>query len=84
MESDSIDPTLFSVKAVAILDQDGKRILAKYYDKESFSTVKQQKELEAKLFSKTQRANAEIIMMEGSLDRLLYYWEPVASYHVWS
>ena len=65
MESDSIDPSLLSVKAVAILDQDGKRILAKYYDKEL--TAKQQKDLETKLFAKTQRANAEIIMMEGKL-----------------
>jgi len=65
MESDSIEPSLVSIKGIAILDQDGKRILAKYYDKDAFSTVKQQKDLEAKLFAKTQRANAEIIMMEG-------------------
>ena len=67
MESDSIDPSMLSVKGVAILDQDGKRILAKYYDKDAFPTAKQQKELETKLFAKTQRANAEIIMMEGRL-----------------
>ena len=66
MESDSVEPSLLSVKGVAILDQDGKRIVAKYYDKETFPTVKHQKELEAKLFAKTQRANAEIIMMEGA------------------
>ena len=66
MESDSIEPSLVSIKGIAILDQDGKRILAKYYDKDAFSTVKQQKDLEAKLFAKTQRANAEIIMMEGT------------------
>ena len=65
MESDSIYASLLSVKGVAILDQDGKRIVAKYYDKDSFPSVKHQKELEAKLFAKTQRANAEIIMMEG-------------------
>ena len=67
MESDSIEPSLVSIKGIAILDQDGKRILAKYYDKDALSTVKQQKDLEAKLFAKTQRANAEIIMMEGTI-----------------
>ena len=67
MDSDSIEPSMLSVKGIAILDQDGKRILAKYYDKEAFPSAKQQKELEAKLFAKTQRANAEIIMMEGQI-----------------
>ena len=75
MESDSIEPSMLSVKGIAILDQDGKRILAKYYDKDSFPSVKQQKELESKLFAKTQRANAEIIMMEGGGDEEIENYE---------
>jgi len=50
---------------MAILDNDGNRILAKYYDKNVFSTSKEQKAFEKNLFSKTHRANAEIIMLDG-------------------
>lgn len=48
-----------------ILDNDGNRILAKYYDKNVFPTVKEQKAYEKNLFNKTHRANAEIIMLDG-------------------
>lgn len=50
---------------MAILDNDGNRILAKYYDKNVFPTSKEQKTFEKNLFSKTHRANAEIIMLDG-------------------
>lgn len=47
------------------MDNDGNRILAKYYDKNVFPTVKEQKAYEKNLFNKTHRANAEIIMLDG-------------------
>lgn len=50
---------------MCILDNDGNRILAKYYDKNVFPTVKEQKTFEKNLFNKTHRANAEIIMLDG-------------------
>lgn len=50
---------------MAILDNDGNRILAKYYDKNVFATAKEQKAFEKNLFNKTHRANAEIIMLDG-------------------
>ena len=50
---------------MAILDNDGNRILAKYYDKNVFPTSKEQKTFEKNLFNKTHRANAEIIMLDG-------------------
>lgn len=59
------EPTLFTVKGMCILDNDGNRILAKYYDKSVFPTVKEQKAFEKNLFNKTQRAAAEIIMLDG-------------------
>lgn len=59
------EPTLLTVKAMCILDNDGNRILAKYYDKNVFPTVKEQKTFEKNLFNKTHRANAEIIMLDG-------------------
>jgi len=53
------------VKGMAILDNDGNRILAKYYDDNIFPTIKEQKAFEKNLFNRTHRANAEIIMLDG-------------------
>ncbi|KAK7485069.1 hypothetical protein BaRGS_00023708 [Batillaria attramentaria] len=64
MEGGILEPSLYSIKALAILDNDGNRLLAKYYD-ETFPTAKEQKTFEKNLFNKTHRANAEIIMFEG-------------------
>lgn len=59
------EPTLLNIKAMCILDVSGARILAKYYDKNVFTTVKEQKVFEKNLFNKTHRADAEIIMLDG-------------------
>lgn len=56
---------MYTVKGMVILDNDGNRILAKYYDTNVFPTSKEQKTFEKNLFSKTHRANAEIIMLDG-------------------
>uniref|UniRef100_A0A1I7ZJT4 Coatomer subunit zeta n=1 Tax=Steinernema glaseri TaxID=37863 RepID=A0A1I7ZJT4_9BILA len=58
---------LYSVKGIAVLDQDGQRILAKYYDQETFGTQKEQKEFEKNLFQKTNKANGEIILLDGHI-----------------
>lgn len=58
------EPSLYSVKAIAILDNDGNRLITKYYD-EQFPTAKEQKQFEKNLFGKTHKANSEIIMFEG-------------------
>ncbi|VDN58568.1 unnamed protein product [Dracunculus medinensis] len=61
-----LDPSsLYNIKALAILDQDGNRILAKYYDPDVLPTVKDQKAFEKNLFQKTSKANAEIILLDG-------------------
>ncbi|CAB3241885.1 unnamed protein product [Arctia plantaginis] len=65
MEGALFEPTLYIVKGMCILDNDGNRILAKYYDKNVLPTAKEQKAFEKNLFNKTHRANAEIIMLEG-------------------
>ncbi|XP_052829963.1 coatomer subunit zeta-1 [Octopus bimaculoides] len=64
VDSSILEPTLQTIKAIVILDNDGCRLVAKYYDK-TFTTVKEQKDFEKNLFNKTYRANAEIIMLEG-------------------
>ncbi|XP_029672284.1 coatomer subunit zeta-1 isoform X2 [Formica exsecta] len=56
MDGQLLEPTLYTVKGMAILDNDGNRILAKYYDKNVFPTPKEQKTFEKNLFSKTHRA----------------------------
>lgn len=69
---------MYVVKGIAILDNDGKRILAKYYDS-TLPTAKEQKVFEKNLFAKTHRANTEIIMLEnmtcvykGNVDLFFY------------
>ena len=64
MDGGILEPSLYTVKAVAILDNDGNRLVTKYYD-EQFPTSKEQKIFEKNLFSKTHKANSEIIMFEG-------------------
>ena len=56
---------MFIIKGITILDNDGKRILAKYFDSNALPTAKEQKAFEKNLFAKTHRANAEIIMLEN-------------------
>ncbi|KAK3733707.1 hypothetical protein QZH41_011238 [Actinostola sp. cb2023] len=65
MDSVVLEASLYTVKGLAILDNDGERVLAKYYDRDNYNTAKEQKEFEKNLFNKTHRANAEIIMLEG-------------------
>jgi len=65
IDSDTINASMFCIKGVAILDQNGKRIFAKYFDVDTLDTAKKQKEFEIKLHNKTHKANAEIIMMDG-------------------
>ncbi|XP_044168705.1 coatomer subunit zeta-1-like [Acropora millepora] len=64
MDAVVLEASLYTVKAIAVLDNDGERVVAKYYD-ETYPTIKEQKEFEKNLFNKTHRANAEIIMLDG-------------------
>ncbi|KAI6226219.1 Origin recognition complex subunit 2 [Aphelenchoides fujianensis] len=57
--------SLYSVKGIAVVDQDGNRILAKYYDKTTFPTEKDEVKFEKNLFQKTYKANSEIILLDG-------------------
>ncbi|CAG9533154.1 unnamed protein product [Cercopithifilaria johnstoni] len=59
--------SLYTIKGIAILDQDGNRILAKYYDDQVFPSTKEQKAFEKSLFQKTCKANAEIILLDGMI-----------------
>ncbi|KAL7989847.1 hypothetical protein Chor_012513 [Crotalus horridus] len=58
------EPSLYTVKAILILDNDGDRLFAKYYD-DTYPTVKEQKAFEKNIFSKTHRTDSEIALLEG-------------------
>ncbi|XP_071021968.1 coatomer subunit zeta-1-like isoform X2 [Oncorhynchus clarkii lewisi] len=58
------EPSLYTVKAVLILDNDGERLYAKYYD-DTYPSVKEQKAFEKNIFSKTHRTDSEIALLEG-------------------
>jgi hypothetical protein len=57
-------PSLYIIKAILLLDNNGKRIISNYYD-DQFASIKEQKEFEKLLFKSTQKANGEIIMLEN-------------------
>ncbi|KAH0501072.1 Coatomer subunit zeta-2 [Microtus ochrogaster] len=72
------EPSLYTIKAVFILDNDGRRLLAKYYD-DTFPSMKEQMVFEKNVFNKTSRAESEIaffggmtIVYKSSIDLLLY------------
>ncbi|XP_055079505.1 coatomer subunit zeta-2 isoform X1 [Periophthalmus magnuspinnatus] len=65
MDSTSPEPSLYTVKAVFILDNDGTRLLSKYYDPELYPTMKEQKNFERNVFNKTHKADNEIAFLEG-------------------
>ncbi|MEE6472037.1 hypothetical protein FKM82_009444 [Ascaphus truei] len=64
MDALLLDPSLYTVKAVLILDNDGERLFAKYYD-ETYPSVKEQKAFEKNIFNKTHRTDSEIALLEG-------------------
>ncbi|CAF0733841.1 unnamed protein product [Brachionus calyciflorus] len=59
-----MNPSLYLVKGILLLDNDGNRLLGKYYDS-TFPTIKEQRAFEKILFTKTHKANGEIIMIDG-------------------
>ncbi|CAJ0963534.1 unnamed protein product, partial [Mesorhabditis belari] len=66
MDFDSDPTSLYSVKGIVILDQDGNRVVNKYYDKQTFPTQKEQRAFETSLFKKSQRnSGCEIILLDG-------------------
>uniref|UniRef100_A0A8C2YSC9 Coatomer subunit zeta n=1 Tax=Chinchilla lanigera TaxID=34839 RepID=A0A8C2YSC9_CHILA len=72
------EPSLYTIKAVFILDNDGRRLLAKYYD-DTFSSCKEQMIFEKNVFNKTSQTDSEIAFLGGmtivyksSVDLFLY------------
>ncbi|MBN3287112.1 COPZ2 protein, partial [Polyodon spathula] len=79
MESGAPEPSLYTVKALFILDNDDNRLLAKYYDPKLYPSMKEQRNFEKHVFNKTHKTDSEIAFLEGmtivyksSIDLFLY------------
>uniref|UniRef100_A0A8D2J1W5 Coatomer subunit zeta n=1 Tax=Varanus komodoensis TaxID=61221 RepID=A0A8D2J1W5_VARKO len=59
-----LEPSLYTIKAIFILDSFGQRLLAKYYD-DMFPSMKEQKCFEKNVFKKTHKTDSEIAFLEG-------------------
>ncbi|XP_043942614.1 coatomer subunit zeta-1-like [Protopterus annectens] len=59
-----LEPSLYTVKAVLILDNDGEKLFAKYCD-DKYPTVKEQKAFKKNIFNKTHRTDSETVLLEG-------------------
>ncbi|KAI8325939.1 coatomer protein [Martensiomyces pterosporus] len=61
--------SLYTTRAMVILDSDGQRLVAKYYTRgqtvQSYKTLKEQKAFEKDLFGKTRKSNSEVILYDG-------------------
>ncbi|KAG3278494.1 COPZ2-like [Ictidomys tridecemlineatus] len=64
-------PSLYTIKAVFILDNDEPQLLATYYD-DTFPSMKKQMVFEKNVFNKTSRTESEITFFPGSIDLFLY------------
>mmetsp|Transcript_4038 Transcript_4038/g.12306 ORF Transcript_4038/g.12306 Transcript_4038/m.12306 type:complete len:176 (+) Transcript_4038:119-646(+) len=62
----SVSDTIYTVKNILILDDEGKRIAARYYTSE-FPTLEEQRAFEVRLFEKTRRNRSEIVMLDNSV-----------------
>ncbi|KAJ2928653.1 hypothetical protein H1R20_g8426, partial [Candolleomyces eurysporus] len=80
--------SLYTIQAFLILDSEGNRVLAKYYNPKGnpqgevkeFLTLKDQKAFEKGLWQKTKKAGGDVILYDGhlavykhSLDVILYF-----------
>jgi len=58
------EPSLYTIKSILILDNDGTRLFAKYYD-DTYPTLREQKLFEKNVFNKTHKSDSEIALLEG-------------------
>ncbi|XP_076722067.2 coatomer subunit zeta-2-like [Callospermophilus lateralis] len=78
MEVVLLEPSLYTIKAVFILDNDEPQLLAMYYD-DTFPFMKEQMVFEKNVFNKTSRTESEVAFFGGmtvvykkSIDLFLY------------
>ncbi|KHJ46813.1 clathrin adaptor complex small chain [Trichuris suis] len=67
-----LDNFVYCVKGIMLLDSDGNRLIAKYYDG-TFAGVQQEKEFERKVFNKTRKLNCPYPLLVFKKYRLLLF-----------
>uniref|UniRef100_A0A8I5N1H3 Coatomer subunit zeta n=1 Tax=Papio anubis TaxID=9555 RepID=A0A8I5N1H3_PAPAN len=85
MEALILEPSLYTVKAILILDNDGDRLFAKYYD-DTYPSVKEQKAFEKNIFNKTHRTDTDaygsselplrLIEPDAEVSRTFFFFPP--------
>jgi len=59
------EASMYMIKAVLVLDNDGERLVTKYFDNEMFPSLNEQRSFEAKLFKKTSKdQDSEIVLLD--------------------
>lgn len=59
------EASMYMIKAVLVLDNDGERLVSKYFDNDLFPTLKEQRSFEKKLFLKTSKdQDSEIVLLD--------------------
>ncbi|KAI5619284.1 coatomer subunit zeta-2 [Silurus asotus] len=76
MDSAALDASLYTVKAVFILDSDGNRLLSKYYDTELYPSMKEQKNFEKNVFNKTHKADSKCMQSPVLLNNSWSFFPP--------
>ncbi|KAJ3257221.1 Coatomer subunit zeta-1 [Chytriomyces hyalinus] len=71
--------SLYTIKAVIVLDSEGKRLLAKYYAPD-YPTAKDQRVFEKALFDKTRKLQSDVVLLDNQVvvyktshDVLMYF-----------
>ena len=79
MDSNLFEPSLETVRAIIILDNNGERVLSRYFKDTAHPSYKEQRTFEEKIFKKTKKIDSEIILLDGmtvvyrsSIDVLFY------------
>ena len=79
MDSSIFEPCLETVKALIILDNNGDRIVSRYFNDLPHATYKEQRTFEEKIFKKTKKTDSEIILLDhmtvvyrSSIDVMFY------------
>lgn len=63
----SVNILLYTITLVLILDNDGRRLFAKYYHDEDHLTLAQQTKFETSLFPKINKVNEDILLYDNHL-----------------
>ena len=68
MDASLLQPSLYTIKGIILMDNDGRRLWANYYDPNILQSQKEQMKFEKSLFTKTSKANIEdvdVVLLEN-------------------